>query len=154
VERSVGIRAFGYWFLAGALILFGLVDLVAIGLPFLVLGLTLIGVGPFRKRPEVFRPAIAAALAFIAVGFLFVPLGCTTRGTAVPSTAVSPGSEAGGLTTCSNALGIDYSGPSPYSPPLLPAFVAGLVGGAVAWLGARAWAHRRIAGGARRTAGT
>ena len=125
-------RAIGYWSFATALTVFGLVDLIAIGLPFLILGLTLLSVGPVRHRQRVFRPAVAAALAFIVVGFLFVPLGCSSSGTL-------PVTDGGARTTCANVLGIDYSGPSPYTPPLAPALLAGAVAGVLTWVAARRW---------------
>jgi hypothetical protein len=62
MERASIGRAIGYRVLACALMLFGVVDLLAIGLPFLVLGLTLLPVGRFRHQPRVFRPALAAGL--------------------------------------------------------------------------------------------
>lgn len=128
-------RAFGYWFLATALTVFGLVDLVAIGLPFLILGLTLLVVGRARHERRVFQPAIAAAVAFIVIGFLLVPLGCTSS-----AIGTTPGAAAAaGTTTCGNALGIEYAGPSPYTPPLLPALLAGATAAMLVWVMARRW---------------
>ena len=118
-------RTATYWAFVAALCLFGLFGIFSIGAPFLLLGLTLAVVAPWRRRPAVLWPAVGSVVAFI-VGFILVmPLGCST------SPSVESASPSGELvaqtTTCNNALGINYSGSGLYSPSLLPALLAGLV---------------------------
>jgi hypothetical protein len=115
-------RGVGYWALAIALTVVGFVDLVAIGAPFFLTGLALIAVGPSRHRPEVLWPALASVWTLVVGYVLFGPLGCTTSGGA-PAEAAGPALE---RTTCTNVLGIDYSGGVGYSPSLMPALLAGV----------------------------
>lgn len=117
--------ALAYWAFAIALTAFGLLDLVGIGAPFFLLGATLLGMGRFRHRPRAFWPPVVAVLAFIIALVLVVPLGCTRTPTAQPGSG--PATE--GRTSCSNALGIGYSGGGDYQPSYLPALFAGLVAG-------------------------
>ena len=114
-------RSVGYWVLAIALTVLGFLDLVAIGAPFFLTGIVLIAVGPSRHRREVLWPALSSVWAFVLGYVLIGPLGCTSSASA-PS-----GSEATlERTTCSNVLGIDYSGGAGYSPSLVPALLAGV----------------------------
>lgn len=104
-------RTATYWALVAVLCLFGLFGIFSIGAPFLLLGLTLAVVAPWRRRPAVLWPAVGSVVAFM-VGFILVtPLGCTTSASA-ESVAQT--------TTCNNALGINYSGSGLYDPSLLP----------------------------------
>lgn len=122
-----------YWVLALALVGFGILAIFSVGMPFLALGLALLGLAPFRRRPVVFWPILSAVISFFVGYVLVAPLGCTTRLEAVEELggagtgARSPGAihiPAEG-TTCTNLLGINYSGPGVYNPPLWPAVVAG-----------------------------
>lgn len=140
MERVDRLRAVGYWSLAIVLTVFGFIDLIAIGAPFLVLGLALLAFGHRRHERAVFVPGLAGTFGFIVGTLLFVPLGCTASGS---------GSSAGrlieGPTRCATALWFDYVGTSPYSPPFLPALTAGAVVGITTWLVAR----RLVTGGSR-----
>jgi len=141
---SAGKVGTAYVVLVAALVGFGIFDLIAIGPPFLVLGLLLAGLAPFRGRPELFWPPLAAVL-FLFVGFLLVaPFGCTATAVA-PST---PGAVGVSRTVCTNLLGLDYSGGAGYQPSYLPGILAGIGTGTVA--GVVTWSLiRRARGGAR-----
>ena len=108
-----------YWGLAGILVILGLVAIFSIGLPFLTLGIALIVLGRWRGQPRTFGPPVVGVLSFF-IGFILITPGTCT------ATAAAPG-DSGGFTTCSNILGLDYSGEGPYNPPLWPSLVAGLV---------------------------
>jgi hypothetical protein len=118
-----------YWSLVVVLALFGFLTGFSIGLPFLLLAAVLAVVSPNAGRPVLFWPPIVGLLVFVAGYVLTAPLGCT-------STAVTPG---GGVpyTTCTNLVGIHYSGRGLYNPPLLPALLAGVAAGVGAALLAR-----------------
>jgi hypothetical protein len=112
-----------YWGLAVVLVLFGSVAILSIGIPFLTLGIALLALGGWRHQPRIFWPPLVGLLSFF-IGFVLIAPGSCT------ATATSPGDPAG-FTTCSNLLGLDYSGEGLYNPPLWPALVAGLVLAAV-----------------------
>ncbi|MFL5799071.1 MAG: hypothetical protein ACJ77A_14225 [Actinomycetota bacterium] len=123
-----------YWILVAVLLGFGMLAIFSIGLPFLLLGLTLAIVAPWRHRPTVLWPTLDGVLAFIAGVVLTAPLGCTTS--AVPS---APGVVPPPQTTdCPSAFGlIHYHSQAGYIPALI-------VGVALAALAA-ATAHRILA---------
>jgi hypothetical protein len=104
--------------------------------PFLLLfGFTMLLLGPFRHRPLIYWPPMAATVAFI-VGYLAVaPLYCTARAAA----------GAGSGTTCSSLIGIDYTGVGIQNPSLLPAIYAGLALAAIAalFVGGALWSRRK-----------
>jgi hypothetical protein len=109
------------------LITFGAITGFSIGIPFLLLGVLLLTLGPARHRPTIFWPIVIAYLAFITTYVLVAPLGC-----------LSSGSVGGPDTTrCTNLLGLDYSGDGRYNPSLWPALLAGILGAAVAGAVAR-----------------
>ncbi|MCL1599977.1 MAG: hypothetical protein M3112_00395, partial [Actinomycetia bacterium] len=69
-----------YWVLVGALVIFGFLGMFTIGAPFLVTGITLVLLAPFRGRPRVFWPVLVGVIGFF-VGFgLVAPLYCTQSG--------------------------------------------------------------------------
>ena len=124
----------GYWVLVLVLCLFGIVGIFSIGMPFLLLGLTLAVVAPWRRQPEVLWPAVTAVVAFVAGFILVTPLGCSTS----PSSDFSVQH-----TTCTNVLGIDYSGQGLYNPSQWPALLAGLALSGLAAATVRAIVKRR-----------
>lgn len=79
------------------------------------------------KEPNLL-PIAVAALGFVAGFILLVPLGCTME-----SVSIEDGSS--GMTTsttsCSNVIGLDYSGQGRYNPPLWPAALAGVAAATV-----------------------
>jgi hypothetical protein len=115
-----------------ALIVVGFLTGFSIGLFLLLIGFTMLVLGPFRRRPLIYWPPMAGAFAFI-VGYLAVaPFYCAGR------------AEAGGASTtvCSSLAGIQYTGTGIYNPSLLPGVYAGLalaaltallVGGTLWW---------------------
>jgi hypothetical protein len=128
MERASGIA---YWTGAAVLMLFGFIAIFSIGAPFLLTGAAMILVGPFRHRPRVLWPALAAVWSFVVAYVLVAPLGCTTSSNAVLGSAAAA---TVGRTVCTNVLGIDYSGGVRYQPTLGPAFVIALIAAAVVGL--------------------
>lgn len=139
MEADVRSQAVGYWSLAILLTVFGFIDLIAIGAPFLVLGLALLVLGRRRHERAVFVPGLAGTIGFIGGTLPLLPLGCTASGT---------GSSAGllveGPTRCATILWFDYVGASPYSPPFLPALIAGALVGIGFWVIARRLVTRTL----------
>lgn len=146
VDAAMSDRTAGYWALVFILCVFGIVGIFSIGMPFLLLGLTLAVVAPWRRKPEVLWPAVTAVVAFVAGFLLVTPLGCSTSASS-SSSASSPSSAPSDLptqtTTCTNVLGIDYSGPGLYNPSQWPALLAGLALSAVAAATVRVILKRR-----------
>ena len=133
-------RTAGYWALVFALCVFGIVGIFSIGMPFLLLGLTLAVVAPWRSQPAVLWPAVTAVVAFVAGFILVTPLGCSTSPSS-PSSA--PSDLPAQTTTCTNVLGIDYSGQGLYNPSQWPALLAGLALSALAAVTVRVILKRR-----------
>jgi hypothetical protein len=119
--RAGGIA---YWAGAAVLMLFGFVAIFSIGAPFLLTGAAMIVVGPFRHRREVLWPALLAVWSFVVAYVLVAPLGCTDS--SLPLVGTIDLAQQAGRTTCTNVLGIDYSGGRVYNPPLMPALIVGL----------------------------
>ena len=125
-----------YWVLVFALVGFGSVAIFSIGAPFLLLGLTLAVLAPFRTQRRVFWPVLFGVVGFV-VGYVLVsPLSCTST---TAGSAVLGGHHQVNLssseTVCSSVLGFDYRGGGSYHPPLWPGLAAGAAlaaGGAVA----------------------
>jgi hypothetical protein len=132
IERVTGrvglsVRTVAYWALVAVLATVGLLGVLTIGAPFLLLGVVLAVVGPHRHRRAVFWPVVVGVVAFVGGFVLIAPVGCTAT-----SHASSAGASTGGQTTCTNVVGIDYSGVGLYRPSLIPALLAGLASCAVA----------------------
>jgi hypothetical protein len=145
MERSVPRRnrvgTLAYWGVAVFLVGFGYLAVFGIGAPFLLTGITMMVVSPWRSRPQVLWPALAGVWAFVLGYVLVAPLGCTS--TAI---AVTVGSQvAMSHTTCTNILGIDYSGTGIYNPSLVPAVLAGVTAGTAGAVATRILLRRRRA---------
>jgi hypothetical protein len=129
MERSAPTRSrvggIAYWAVAVLFVGFGYLALFSIGAPFLLTGTAMMVVSPWRSRPEVVWPVLVGVWAFVLGYVLAAPLGCTS--TAISSTAGSP--LAVSHTTCTNILGIDYSGTGIYNPSLVPSMLAGVAAG-------------------------
>lgn len=127
-------RAPGSLYWAGALLLiaFGTLTGFSIGIPFLMVGLSLVVLARFRRRPQVFVPSLVAVGAFFAGFILVAPLGCTATMTVTEFPGGDHGETSPAATSCDNILGIEYSGVGIYNPPLWPAALAGLTVAAVA----------------------
>ncbi len=115
-----------YWIVAIALTAFGFLALLSMGAPFLLLGLTLMVMYPFRRRPRLFWPVVVGAITLSAVFFLAEPFGCEREGI---STSEGVEEQRG---TCSSIIGIDYEGVGDWDPSPVPAALAGVVAGGVA----------------------
>jgi hypothetical protein len=138
-ERKSGrLGSRWYWVLVVLLVVFGFLTGFSIGIPFLLAGLTLAVIAPYRRRPAVFWPPVVAVLALIAGFFVVAPLGCSTT---VSSSTLSQ--TTGGHTTCGNLVGIDYSGSGSYSPSLRPALSVGVVAAVALGSLSRLWLRHR-----------
>jgi hypothetical protein len=115
------MKAGTYWAIVVALILFGSLGIFSIGAPFLLLGVTLAVLSPWRTRRDVLATGMLVIVAFVVGYVLVAPLSCT-------ATAISRLGEAQseGTTICRNLLGIKYEGSGAYNPSLLPALLAGV----------------------------
>jgi hypothetical protein len=114
-----------YWITSLALIIFGFLGSLSIGQPFLLVGLAMLVLGPFRGRPLVFWPPLLAVIAYNVAYFAVAPFYCSA-GSTMGGTSTST---AGGTSTtvCSSLVGLRYSGEGIYNPSLVPAIVVGLV---------------------------
>lgn len=121
-----------YWGGTLLLIVFGALTGFSIGIPFLVVGLALVFLAPFRGRTRVFVSVLVGVVAFFAGFILIAPMGCTSTMTVTESPGGGRGEVSPQRTVCDNILGIDYSGTGLYNPPLWPATLAGLVVAGVA----------------------
>jgi lysylphosphatidylglycerol synthetase-like protein (DUF2156 family) len=139
VPRRNRVGTAAYWGVAVLLVGFGFLGLFSIGAPFLLTGVAMIVVSPWRTRREVLWPALVGVWAFVLGYVLVAPLACTSTVMAV--TAGSP--VAVSHTTCTNILGIDYSGTGIYNPSLVPAALAGVAAGAAGALTTRFLLRRR-----------
>ena len=125
----------GYWLTTLALIVFGILAAFSIGWMVLLVALAMVVLAPFRHRPGIYWPPMAAVIGFL-VGYLAVaPLSCFA--TAVPLGTTAP-------VVCSSLLGIQYTGTIPYTPSQLPGVYAGLAVGLIAALlvGVSLWTRR------------
>jgi hypothetical protein len=143
MERSVPRRnrmgTAAYWGVAVLLIGFGFLGLFSIGAPFLLTGIAMIVVSPWRNRREVLWPTLVGVWFFVLGYLLVAPLGCTSTAIAVTPGSPVPVSH----TTCTNILGIDYSGTGTYDPSLVPALLVALGAGAAGALAMRLLLRRR-----------
>jgi hypothetical protein len=53
-----------YWVTSLTLIVFGVLAMFSIGRPFLMVGVAMVILGPFRQRPAWFWPPLAAVIAY------------------------------------------------------------------------------------------
>ncbi len=105
-----------YWIITVALIAFGFIAALSIGQPFLMLGLAMLVLSPFRRRPLIFWPPVLAVVAYNLAYFAVAPFNCMA----------SSFNGAPSRTVCSSVIGIQYTGGANYNPSLLPAIVVGL----------------------------
>src|SRR5215211_7981622 len=133
------MRAWAYATLVLVLVLFGYLALFSIGAPFLLSGLMLAGVFPWRTRRGVLATGTAVVLGLVVGYVLVAPLGCTGS-VSIPSVGLG---QSEGTTVCSSLLDIvRYEGSGMYNPSLLPGLLAGLglatiAGVSTAWYYAR-----------------
>lgn len=137
MERRSRAGAVAYWVLVVILIGLGSLGLLSIGLPFLLLGITLAILSQRRHETGVVAAGVAAIVGFTLGYVLAAPLSCTSSGDGTGSIS---------HTFCSNILGINYSGMGLYSQSLAPGLLAGIVVAVAFALGTR-WIARRITAG-------
>ena len=89
----------GYWLFSAAVLFLGFLTGFSIGVFILPIGLALVVLGPVRRRPRVYWPALMAVVGFVVGYLLFVPLTCT-------ATSAVPGGD--GATVCQGILGPVY----------------------------------------------
>ena len=121
-----------YWGLVLLLVGFGFITGFSIGIPFLLVGVTLVVLSPFRSRPQVFWSGLALVVGFLAGYVLVAPLSCTITAVVDPTT----GAETVSPEICRSLVGIEYTG-SPQRPGLITGGLLALVGATVAWIAAR-----------------
>jgi hypothetical protein len=97
---------------------FGVLAAFSIGLPFLVVGIAMLALGPFRGRPRLFLPGLFGVIAFVVGASLVVPWAC--EGTATAGD--------GSFTVCRSLVGLTWSGPGLYDPPAEASWLAVVVG--------------------------
>jgi len=112
----------GYWIITVVLIAFGFLAALSIGQPFLMLGLAMLVLSPFRTRPLIFWPPLLAVVAYNLAYLVVAPFSCTE------STDLNGAPAA---TVCSSLIGIRYTGDAAYNPSLLPAIAVGLAVAAI-----------------------
>ena len=127
----------GYWVLVLALIGVGFVFIFSIGGLLWFIALVLIVLSPFRSKPQIFRTGLALFLGF-GFGFILVsPFACSLS---LQSSVLNGEGQLSDV-VCTSLVGITYSGPDPFTPPLTPALLAGTLVAAIAtpvtWLANR-----------------
>jgi peptidoglycan/LPS O-acetylase OafA/YrhL len=106
---------------------FGVLAMFSIGFPFFILGAAMLVLWPLRERRRLFTSLLVGVLAFIVVGVLVAPLGCTATATSREGAVAIEG-----RTICDNLLGIRYEGFTGYDAPMWPAVAAGFAAGGLA----------------------
>jgi hypothetical protein len=140
MQTRPGGGAILYWSGAVLLTVFGFLGQFSMGAPFFLTGVAMLAVGRWRHRPEILWSALVGVWAFVIGYILVAPLGCTSTVDAV----LQGQPQALSHTTCTNALGIDYSGTGTYNPSLAPAFLAGLTIGVLGAFLTRRLLTRRV----------
>ena len=118
-----------YWWLVLVLIGFGFVAILSIGSPFLLVGVTLAALSPFRSRPRVLWPVLALVVGFLVGYFVVAPLSCSVTEGFNPTTGASTVSPE----LCRSLVGVEYTD-SPQRPGLIAGVVGALVGATTAWI--------------------
>jgi hypothetical protein len=130
-------RTWPYVIVAVGLMLIG-AALFSIGIPFVLSGLVMLLLLPWRRRRDVLWPSLAGVWGLTLGYILAAPLSCTAS-VAPAGEVVHPGDP---VTTC-NGLFVDYVGGRSYNPPLLPALLVGVVLAVAAGLSVRALLTRQ-----------
>ena len=134
----------GYWIVSLGLIVFGILGSLSIGLPFLLVGLTLVILNPLRHHPRLFWPSLLAMIAYNLVFWLYTPFYCS-------ATAFTDGTSS---TACSSLLGVAWPtsatgladpGAAFYQANLAGLAAAGLTFIVTSLLIRRSWRERNIA---------
>lgn len=134
-----------YWVIVVALLVFGLLAIFTIGAAFLVLGVTLIILSPFRSKPSIFWPGLALVVGFLVGYALVAPSSCSQSTEFRPATGQNVTSQV----VCRSLIGVEYSGPTRFQPTRTPGVVAGGVIAVLAAIGA--WVKVRGRAGSMRS---
>ncbi|MDQ3986066.1 MAG: hypothetical protein M3280_06165 [Actinomycetota bacterium] len=143
-----------YWAFTFVLIAVGIVGIFSIGIPFLLLGITLAILFPARDRPAFYWAGVMGVAAFIAGFILLAPLGCTSSVAPVTVSVENPRSDGAVpletptpvvATECANPIGIDYKGSVGYNPSFAPALLGGVALGVLVGVASHAVISRRSA---------
>lgn len=104
-----------YWIASLLLIAFGFLAAFSIGQPFLLIGVAMLLLRPFRGRPLVFWPLLLAVIGWTIGYWAVAPFSC------------SASQPLGGAasTVCTSLIGLRYEGLGIYNPPFMPAIAAG-----------------------------
>jgi hypothetical protein len=118
-----------YWTLVIVLVGFGLVAIFSIGIPFLLFGLTLAAIGPWRDRAIVVWPAVSAVSAFVVGVLGTLPWSCGRS--VMPVSPGGTGRLIRSQGSCSTALGLfRYHTATPgYWPGLVVSLVLAIAAG-------------------------
>ena len=128
----------GYWIASLALIAFGLVTGMSIGLPFFLIGAAMVALGRFRRHALVFWPLFLGFVASVIAYFAITPFSCS-----------GSSSTSGGLTTtCTSLVGISWpaasnglaASPTAFYLSILVAVIVGVA--TVALVLGRLWLDR------------
>ena len=136
-----------YWLLVAALVGFGWVAILSVGAPFLLIGAALAILWPYRRRAQVYWPALLGAVGFIAGYFVVAPIGCVSGmyAATTPEGSTTRATEEA-LTECVSVVGITYTGGASYSPPFWPGLLAAVALALVAVFASRFLLARRSKG--------
>jgi hypothetical protein len=89
----------GYWAASMALIAFGTLGLMSIGLPFLMIGLAMLLLGRVRHRTLVYWPIMLGLIAYNVALWAIMPAYCSASFTPVGGSSAA---------TCSSLIGIPW----------------------------------------------
>lgn len=120
--RSTGPARVLYWYAVVFLLAFGVLAIAGVGLPFLMLGIALALLSPFRARPRPVWPVLLGVAGFLLGFALMVPASCSQAASARIPPRPQP------LTVCHSLAGFEYSGAGSYTPPIWPAVLTGSAG--------------------------
>jgi hypothetical protein len=89
----------GYWAASVALIAFGTLGLMTIGLPFLMIGVAMLLLGRVRHRAIIYWPIMAGLIGSNIAFWLTIPFYCSASSTVVGGSSAA---------TCSSLIGIPW----------------------------------------------
>jgi hypothetical protein len=140
----------GYWAASIALIVFGTLGLMTIGLPFLMIGVAMLLLGRFRHRAMIYWPIMAGLIASNIAFWLTIPFYCSASSTPVGGSSAATCSSLISIPWPDDATGMNVT-PAAFGIVSSFAIVVGIVTAVVvlSWL----WMDRERTGARRRAAG-
>ena len=118
-----------YWGLVLLLVVFGFISGFSIGIPFLLVGVTLAGLSPLRSRPRIFWSGLALVVGFLVGYVLVAPFSCS----ASAEFNLTTGVETVSPEMCRSLIGIEYTG-SPRTAGLITGGVLAVLGAMAGWI--------------------